>query len=360
MYTLPYYASIHRVLTRDLGTSCVAIYPATLPDNRRIFLMDTPGFDDTFTKDIDILRNIAGWLGNTYSNNITLSGIIYLHRIQDNRMQGAAMKNLRMFRKLVGNDGLKNVFLVTTMWDNVDQQEGIARENELRANPEFWKAMVDKGSKILRQDHGPISSYHIVQELMGRNTRVTLDIQRDMVDNKKSLADTAAGAEVQADEHKLRAAWAEERKQLENDQREALAARDREAQEEIAAARAELEVRFQQSNKNIDLLQASTSDLRAQIERQGSDMFRNKKHVEKLEAVNKQLSNQVESFVQEKAVMNTNLKQLATANQKLSSQLQGSAENQRFIEFAKAKYEKKENKFWRKHNPWHIRYDEKY
>ena len=82
-----------------------------LPDNQKIYVMDTPGFDDTFTNDIDTLRNIAGWLGDTYSHKITLSGIIYLHRIQDNKMQGAAMKNLRMFRKLVGNDGLNNVSL---------------------------------------------------------------------------------------------------------------------------------------------------------------------------------------------------------------------------------------------------------
>jgi chromosome segregation ATPase len=319
--------------------------------------MDTPGFDDTFRKDIDILRNIAGWLGDTYSHDITLSGIIYLHRIQDNRMQGAAMKNLRMFRKLVGNDGLKNVFLVTTMWNNVSQQEGIDREKELRESPEFWKAMVDKGSKILRQEHGPVSSYHIVQQLMKRNTRVTLDIQRDMVDNKMSLADTAAGAEVQLEEQKLRAAWAEERKQLEKDQREALATRDREAQREIAAAKAELEVRFQQSNKNFDLLQASTSDLRAQIERQGSDMFRNQRHVEQLQANNKQLSSQVEYFVQEKAVTNKNLQQLVAANENLNSQLQGSMKNQEVVDFLKAKFERKERRFYRKYNPWHVKFD---
>lgn len=220
-----------------------------MPDNKRIYLMDTPGFDDTFRKDIDILRNIAGWLGDTYSHGVTLSGIVYLHRIQDNRMQGAAMKNLHMFRKLVGNDGLKNVLLVTTMWDKVSQDEGMSRENELRNSPDFWKPLVDKKSKVLRHDRGPASSYDIVQKIIRGDTRVTLDIQRDMVDNNKSLAETAAGAEVQLEEQKLRAAWAEERKQLEKDQREALAARDRDAQREIAAARAKLEADIQQNNK---------------------------------------------------------------------------------------------------------------
>jgi dsDNA-specific endonuclease/ATPase MutS2 len=82
-----------------------------------------------------------------------------------------------------------------------------------------------------------------------------------------SLADTAAGAEIQANENKLRAAWAEERKQLEQEQREALAAHDRDAQQEIAAAKAELEAKVQRSNQDFERLEASTSDLRDQIRR---------------------------------------------------------------------------------------------
>ena len=66
-----------------------------------------------------------------------------------------------------------------------------------------------------------------------------------MVDKNLFLADTAAGAEIQAKENKLRAAWAEERKQLEKEQREALAAHDRDAQREIDAAKAELEAKVQ-------------------------------------------------------------------------------------------------------------------
>lgn len=329
-----------------------------LPDNRKIYLMDTPGFDDTFTNDIDTLRNIAGWLGDTYSHKITLSGIIYLHRIRDKKMQGAAMKNLRIFRKLVGNDGLNNVLSVTTMWDTVSQQTGFNREKELRESPEFWKPMVDKGSKTLRHDNGPISSYHIVQQLINKRTRVTLDIQRDIVDKNMSLADTAAGAEIQANENKLRAAWAEERKQLEQEQREALAAHDRDAQQEIAAAKAELEAKVQRSNQDFERLEASTSDPRDQIRRQGADMLRNQTNAAKLEVDNKQLRGQIERFTREKEAKDTNVKQLIAANEKLSGQLQGSLEDSKFLKQLKANLEKKEKKPYRKYNPWHVRYDE--
>jgi hypothetical protein len=65
-------------------------------------------------------------------------------------MQGSAKKNLYMFKKLCGNNALKNVILVTTMWDKVSEAEGTARELELTSTPDFWGWMVSQGSKVYR------------------------------------------------------------------------------------------------------------------------------------------------------------------------------------------------------------------
>ena len=43
-----------------------------------VFLVDTPGFDDTDRSDTEVLREIASWLTASYSNSIKLHGIIYL------------------------------------------------------------------------------------------------------------------------------------------------------------------------------------------------------------------------------------------------------------------------------------------
>jgi hypothetical protein len=37
----------------------------TPPNDRRIVLVDTPGFDDTFIDDTEILRRIAIWLAKS-------------------------------------------------------------------------------------------------------------------------------------------------------------------------------------------------------------------------------------------------------------------------------------------------------
>lgn len=56
------------------------------------YLVDTPGFDDTLKSDIEILMDVAGWLNKAYKAKIPLTGIIYLHRINDVRVGGTGMK----------------------------------------------------------------------------------------------------------------------------------------------------------------------------------------------------------------------------------------------------------------------------
>jgi hypothetical protein len=117
---------------------------------RRYVLVDTPGFDDSYRSNDEIVDAILTWLEQTYRAKVLLSGIIYLHRISDVRMQGGALDNLRMFRKLCGTVALQNVLLVTTFWDRVEDSEGRLREEELASNDEFWARMIQKGSRMRR------------------------------------------------------------------------------------------------------------------------------------------------------------------------------------------------------------------
>ena len=84
-----------------------------------VYFADTPGFDDSSRSDTDVLKNIVTWLGAMRSKDIKLSGIIYLHRITDDRVGGTAWRNLRMLHNLVGADKMANVLLVSTRWEEV-------------------------------------------------------------------------------------------------------------------------------------------------------------------------------------------------------------------------------------------------
>jgi hypothetical protein len=118
-----------------------------------ITLIDTPGFDDSSHDDATILTEIAVELRETYEQDRKLSGIIYFPRISDPRMQGSAIKQLRVFRELCGDDSgtLENVILATSRWDRLESEElGIRRQTELENNPRFWKPMCMKGSQVRR------------------------------------------------------------------------------------------------------------------------------------------------------------------------------------------------------------------
>jgi hypothetical protein len=97
-----------------------------------------------------------------------------------------------MFQKLCGPDALSSLILVTTNWDSLHAKniyEGKANEEQLRN--EYWKALLGSGSKMLRFDNTYSSAWNIIDSLP--ETAISLKIQQEMVEEGKSLHDTAAG-----------------------------------------------------------------------------------------------------------------------------------------------------------------------
>ncbi|KAF9489918.1 hypothetical protein BDN71DRAFT_1525719 [Pleurotus eryngii] len=160
-----------------------------------IIFVDTPGFDDTHKSDVEILEMIAGWLKQTYEQNVKLAGILYFHRITDNRMAGTPLKNLHMFEKLCGKDALQNIILTTTMWDEVDEATGEQREKELERH--YWKTMISQGSKTMRYQNTDKSAWNIIDSIVvGHNERYAVELQKELVDLEKELPETGAGKEL--------------------------------------------------------------------------------------------------------------------------------------------------------------------
>src|SRR5450432_2112896 len=160
--------------------------------NTDFAIMDCPGFDDTKRSDAEILKEITEQLSAIRLLVYNLKGIVYLHRITDNRMQGSGIRNLDLFKKLVGEDALSNVVLVTTMWGNVTNiEEASHRDSELRE--EYWGDMRRKGSTATRFDGTMASAQGIVSQLLGKKP-VVLKVQEELVDQRMSLNQTAAGA----------------------------------------------------------------------------------------------------------------------------------------------------------------------
>jgi len=163
----------------------------------RLVLVDTPGFDDTNKSDLEILQMVSDWLQKIYEKDIKLAGIIYLHRITDNRMAGSPHRNLRMFGELCGDQAVKKVVLVTTMWDKVQQDKGVRRENELFEN--YWKTMTDYGASTARFSNSANSAWKIIEIILKQHETEVLLLQEELVDLKRALNETQAGKTLYSD-----------------------------------------------------------------------------------------------------------------------------------------------------------------
>ncbi|ETS88209.1 hypothetical protein PFICI_02037 [Pestalotiopsis fici W106-1] len=174
-------------------TSAVASYPVATQSGQKIYLVDTPGFDDTNLDDADVLKLIASWLNKRYEQDILLRGILYLHKISDNRMTGTARKNLRLMKKICGKDALKNIILTTTMWEKVEPAEGHDRERQLVKTPEYWGDMIQNhGSRVERCFNTKESAMEVVESLLSSGDEA-LAIQKEMANGAKKLNETTAG-----------------------------------------------------------------------------------------------------------------------------------------------------------------------
>ncbi|KAF8133158.1 P-loop containing nucleoside triphosphate hydrolase protein [Mycena galopus ATCC 62051] len=229
----------------ESATSDIGQYNYFHENGRCVTFVDSPGFDDSRegVTDTDSLRKIAVFLEAQFNQNKILSGIIYLHRITDPRMGGVSVRNLKMFRKLCGDAALKNVVVVTTRWDDVqDKDKGAMeqREKELMATPgKFFEPLMTAGGRSLRHDNTAASARRIMEAFF-ENHPIPLQIQLEMSDGK-TLEETAAGSELAAELKKLMDKHSSEIKNLEEEIAEAIAAKDEALKKELEAERMKMQ-----------------------------------------------------------------------------------------------------------------------
>lgn len=124
-----------------------------------------------------------------------LTGVVYLHEISLARMSGKGLKNLNMFRKLCGDEALKNVVLGTTKWDEVTPEIGQKREQQLAQD--FWREMLQHGSVMMRVGTDSESSpWKIIDQILTNPVLDSVLIQKELVELQKVIPQTAAGKEL--------------------------------------------------------------------------------------------------------------------------------------------------------------------
>ncbi|KAI8232461.1 hypothetical protein K4K54_011875 [Colletotrichum sp. SAR 10_86] len=234
-------------------TAATGVYNYHHPVYGNIHLIDTPGFDDTVTSDTDVLKNIAAFMSGSYKKGTRLTGVIYMHRITDNRVSGSSGRSINMFKKLCGDDAYKHVVLTTSMWgDEENDAAKVRRETELKADEGFWGLMRSGGSKVMRWKNDRSSASAVVEHLLECRQIYglpTLQIQRELVEEHRDLEDTSAGQEVGRELLEARKKMLQDVQDLKKEHRDALRTRDYELAEKLQNQKQEMESKLRKAEE---------------------------------------------------------------------------------------------------------------
>lgn len=162
--------------------------------DRTIHLIDTPGFDDSVRSDEETLQELAYWLVKAYERSILLSGIVLLHRITDTRLYGSAQRALDTIKAICGQEAFCGTVVATTMWDQVpigEREIALNRHQQLK-NGVFSDVVAHRGY-LYPLMSAQSDAQAIVRHIMEKGLRLTLTLQKELVNEDLRLQETTAG-----------------------------------------------------------------------------------------------------------------------------------------------------------------------
>ncbi|KAF8153680.1 hypothetical protein K438DRAFT_2077181, partial [Mycena galopus ATCC 62051] len=183
------------------GDSCTGALEAAKPlelDGRQVVLLDTPGFDHSHKSDAEVLRNIALELE---SNRSPLEDIVKASSYTGSftctdRVSNAAKQDFLGLRRLCGNKSVRNIVILTNMWDRVNAEVGRRRAGDLQFLDDLFTPALKEGARLMHHTDGTVDLVHTIIRSMIRNQPEALAIQEELVDKDMDIDQTSVGKEV--------------------------------------------------------------------------------------------------------------------------------------------------------------------
>ncbi|KAL3484498.1 hypothetical protein BJX62DRAFT_243881 [Aspergillus germanicus] len=129
-----------------------------------------------------------------------------MHRISDPRLSGTARLNLNMLKYMLGEPAYENAAIVTSMWSSPPTELEVQREKELLTEGGILAEILEGGGRAFRYYASDLEGTsatpssksvplavidHILHQ--ARAGPIILQIQSELVDDKRELIDTSAG-----------------------------------------------------------------------------------------------------------------------------------------------------------------------
>jgi hypothetical protein len=240
-----------------------------------VYLIDTPGLDDSHKDNVKVLQEIASYLCTFYASDfLRIVGIIYFHRISDPRMAGSSLTSLRIFEKLCGPSCFPRITIVTSFWSFLQDGQmsiGEDREKTLGSEDTFFGTLIKGGAKMKRYEDSHASACSIIEGFFDNGITVVLDIQKEMIDGRKSLAETSVGEYLEGDLLAVREKYERALLQLGREYDEAIA---EEQDDDVVTTIAEERKAYEERIELSELTQRSLFITFEDMERQQQDRLR--------------------------------------------------------------------------------------
>jgi hypothetical protein len=310
-------------------------YTITNSQGQKIYLIDTPGFDDTQTSDVELLHKIASALdGMYYNKDIRFAGLLYMHRITDQRVAGSSLKSLRIFEKLCGEQNYCYVTLVTTMWNLLSSSNdfnlGVSREQDLKAKEEFFGQMIAGGAKLARDKGDTQSARAIIDRISQQRKPIVTALQRELAHEGRTIGDTTVGSFLSAGLEQARKRYDLEMLELESALQEAQKEHDEDLISTIAEQRREYEKRVRRMTNDEKTLSITKNEL-AKFRHEWCTKMRNEAEQKREEA--QIMANQI-------AHLETTIRQMDDRHEKEVSRIKREAKgNEKALRDLSARFE---------------------
>ncbi|KAF8597193.1 hypothetical protein BDV93DRAFT_399891, partial [Ceratobasidium sp. AG-I] len=169
---------------------------------RKIFFYDTPGFDDSKIAPATHLKQLSTVLGAMwYNHQPHIHGILYVHRITDNRMSGSSLTNLRVFRSFIGAEACKNLVFVTNRWSDPPNPQHERFEADLINKDKYFGKAVKEGARAgpafrIKENASHRDAQKALLDLFLSYDPVITQNQKEIVDEQTPPDQTQAGIVV--------------------------------------------------------------------------------------------------------------------------------------------------------------------
>ncbi|KAG8788692.1 hypothetical protein FRC12_014309 [Ceratobasidium sp. 428] len=251
-------------------TQDVALSNGFQVDGRDVGLIDTPGFDDTELSDTEILLRISGFLSSTsphgYEAGHKLTGIIYLHRITDDRMGAISRRTFRIFRELCGQKNLSNVLIVTNKWSNPPSEAHVKRQEQLRKDTRYFQPAIKAGAQLVRRLHKDTASAHDIIRMLLNMNPVVMKVQQELVDNRQGFFTTGAAQVLGEELVNAEKRHEDEIAQVKEELRKAKEEKDAETQQDLREFLEQAKIESSRLAKEIEALRHGFDEERARWE----------------------------------------------------------------------------------------------